>query len=88
MPIIKSAKKQMRQNAVKRQRNNVFRRRLHDYQKEFNTLIKDGDAAGAEAKLSGVYKIIDTCAKKNLLHDNKAARLKSQAQKALSELKK
>ena len=38
----------------------------------------------AEGELSGVYKIIDTCAKKNILPNNRANRMKSKAQKSVS----
>lgn len=86
MPIIKSAKKRVKQAEVRRVRNFRYRRALHDAQKEFYALIKEGDATKAAAKLPEVYKVIDTCDKKNILQSNKAGRLKSKAQKSLSKL--
>jgi len=84
MPIIKSAKKRVKQTAQKTKRNNVYRRRLHDIQKEFYDLVEAKETGKAEKMLPEVYKIIDTCSKRNLIHDNKAARLKSKASKAIS----
>ncbi len=86
MPIIKSAKKRVKQAEKRRIRNYGTRRRLHDVQKEFYTLIKGKDVAAAAALLPNVYKTIDMAAKKNVIHDNKAGRLKSKAQKNLTAI--
>lgn len=82
MPVIESARKQARQSLVAQIRNNRFRRRLHDDQKDFYVLAETDVKAAAE-KLSGIYKIIDTCVKKHLLHHNTAARMKSKAARAV-----
>jgi len=81
MPIIKSAKKR-----VATIRNFVFRRRLHDVQNVFYELIKEKKFKDAEAQLSKVYKVIDTCDKKNILHKNTAARLKAKAARGLASI--
>ena len=86
MPIIKSAKKRVKQAEKRRIRNYGTRRRLHDVQKEYYTLIKDKDVAAATKLLPSVYKTIDMAAKKNVIHDNKAGRLKSKAQKNLTAI--
>lgn len=86
MPIIKSAKKRVKQTQKRTIRNFVQRRRLHDVQKEFYALIKDKDAKGAEKMLPAVFKVIDTCTKKNIIHKNRAARLKSKANRNLVSL--
>ena len=78
MPIIKSAKKRVRQNAVKKVRNEKFKRSLREEIKTLDKAIADGKKAEAAKQLPKVYSAIDTALKKNLIHKNKAARKKSQ----------
>ena len=88
MPIIKSAKKRVKQ-ALKRKLSNIrFRRSLHDLEKSFYQSIKDNDAKSAQTQLTAVYSIIDTCAKKNIIPKNRANRMKSRAQVQLSAIVK
>ena len=84
MPIIKSAKKRVKQALKRKIRNNRFRRRLHDFQKAFYDALKNNDVEAATKELPNVYKVIDTCAKKNIIPKNRANRMKSKAQKQLS----
>lgn len=86
MPILKSSKKAARQNDVRAQRNKVRRRRLHDVLKDFFNVVKSGDAKQAGEMLSNVYKTIDMTAKNNIIPKNRASRMKSKAQKAVSTL--
>ena len=86
MPIIKSAKKRVKQAEKRRVRNYGTRRKLHDIQKEFYSLIKEKNTAEAAKLLPTVYMTIDLAAKKNVIHDNKAGRLKSKAQKNLTAI--
>ena len=86
MPIIKSAKKRMKQNIVRRVRNNNRRRLTHDVLKEFNKLIADKNVAEAAKKLPQVYKVIDLSAKNNIIPKNRASRMKSKAQLALTAI--
>ena len=87
MPIIRSAKKQMRQSLKNRQRNFRMRRTLHDAMRELSDLIKDGNKADAPKALSAAYKVIDTAVKKNLLHQNNGNRKKSAFAKKIAEMK-
>jgi len=70
----KSAKKRIRQDAVKRVRNRY-------YKKSTRTLIKKlretEDAGQAKELLPKVISMIDKLAKRNSWHKNKAANLKS-----------
>jgi small subunit ribosomal protein S20 len=88
MPIIKSAKKQMKQNAKKRARNFPVRSELKSTFKKALTLISDGNLEEAKKFLPFAYKIIDMAAKKNLLHPKNAAHKKSRIALALNELEK
>jgi len=88
MPIIKSAKKQMKQNAKKRARNFPVRSELKSTYKKALVLIKEGKLEEAKKFLPFAYKIIDMAAKKNLLHPKNAAHKKSRIALALNELEK
>ena len=84
MPIIKSAKKAVKQSLVKRIRNVRTRRALHDVQKDFYDLVKAGKTEDAAKDLNKVYKVIDTASKKNVIPFNRASRLKAKAAKAIA----
>ncbi len=87
MPVIKSAKKQMRQNIKRRARNFPLRSELKTLLKKEMKFIKDGQVEDAEKFLAKVYSVIDTACKKNMIHKNNAARKKSSLARALNELK-
>ncbi|ADX67458.1 MULTISPECIES: 30S ribosomal protein S20 [Weeksella] len=79
----KSALKRVRQNAVKRDRNRY-------YHKSTRTAIKklrgEEDKAVAEAAFPKVTSMIDKLAKRNIIHKNKAANLKSKLAKHINGL--
>lgn len=77
------AKKRIRQNAVRRLRN---RYRLSTTRTAIKRLRATEDKAAAEKLLPGTVSLIDKCVKKNLYHKNKAARLKSQLAKLVSNM--
>jgi len=87
MPIIKSAKKRMRQNIKRRARNFPVRSKLKTLFKKELLLIKEGNVAEAEKTLPMVYSMIDTACKKQIIHPNNAARKKSRLALALNNLK-
>ena len=72
MPIIKSAKKKLRQDRV-RTANNVQTKT--EYRDAIKAAKKNPSKKDAQAE---AYSAIDTAVKKNVIHKNKAARLKSQ----------
>ena len=86
MPILKSAKKRMKQNAKRRARNFPVRSELKSLFKKELTLIKDGKTEEAVKFMPAVYSIIDVAVKKKILHPNTAARRKSRLARALNEL--
>lgn len=77
----KSAKKALRQSKKREARNKKVRGALKEAIKNFRKNPKEKD-------LSKVYSIIDTAAKKHIIHKNKAARLKSRLAKLLNKKKK
>lgn len=86
MPIIKSAKKRMRQNLKRRAINYPVRSEMKTVIKKLFLLVKDGNIEEAKKFIGYAYSIIDKACKKNIIHPNNAARKKSQLAKALNEL--
>lgn len=81
MPILKSAKKALKQNITRRARNFDTRRLVKDASKDFLTNAKKMSPEEAQKALQKAYKVIDTAAKKRVLHKNTAARKKSRLAK-------
>ncbi len=77
MPILKSAKKQLRQNETHRLRNDHFRELYREARVAFERLINGNQPKEATEAFPKLQKIIDTLSKKNLIHKNNAARRKS-----------
>ena len=80
-------------SSVKRIRSNNAKRLVNRYQaKSTRTAVKklrdDKDKASASKKLSKLVSMIDKLAKKNVIHKNKAANLKSKLQKHVSTMGK
>lgn len=75
MPIIKSAKKALRQNSSRRSRNLS---RLKAMKQAIRNISRD--------TLPKAYALIDKAVKNNLIHKNKAARLKSKVAKLASSV--
>lgn len=86
MPVIRSAKKQMRQNAVRKARNYPVRTMLKTYVKKMDKIIKEGNATEAVALMPKVSSVIDMAAKKKIIHNNTAARKKSRLARNLNAL--
>lgn len=74
MPIIKSAAKKQRADRLKEKRNNLLRNLL-------KRTLKTAKKTPTMVNISKATKILDKMAKKNLIHANKAARLKSSLSK-------
>ena len=77
MPNSRSAKKSQRKNEARRLRNRSQRSSLRTHLKKVRTAVEDGqfDEAGELYRVAS--KRLDQAAAKNLIHKNKASRLKS-----------
>ena len=75
MPIIKSAKKRVRSSARKRSRNLITK-------STYRAAVKKAANDNSAESLKAAYKALDKATKKNILHKNRAARLKSQLSRA------
>ncbi len=76
----------MKQNAKRRARNLPVKSKMKTMFKKGLSLIKEGKAEEAAKLMPEIFSNIDTAVKKNLLHENNAARKKSRLAKALNDL--
>jgi len=79
----KSALKRIRQNAVKRMRNRYYHKTARTAMK---VLRNEEDKKVAAEQLPKVISLLDKLAKKNIIHKNKAANLKSKLTKHVNKL--
>jgi len=74
VPIIKSAKKKMRQD-IKRQKHNQLY--INAYKQVINSIKKTKEKSKVVELIKKAYCAIDRAAKKKIIHANKARRMKS-----------
>jgi len=79
----KSALKRIRQNEARRVHNRYYTRTMRNALRDFRALT---DKKEAEEKYPSLASMIDKLVKKNLIHKNKAANLKSQMAKQVNTL--
>ena len=79
----KSALKRIRSNEAKRLRNKYQHKTARNAVRDLRT---SEDKKEAEGKLNTVISMLDRLAKKNIIHKNKAANLKSQLTKHVSAM--
>ena len=81
MPIIKSSKKSLRVGQRRKVENDLVRSKIKSAVKgaKLSIAAKKEDVA---EKLETLYRELDLAAKKNVIHRNKAARLKSRITKS------
>ena len=87
MPNIKSAKKRVKTDAIKRERNKDKISSMRTAIKKVRVAVKQGDKAIAEENLRNANKKIDKAVKSGLINKNKAARDKSKLNKAINDIK-
>lgn len=87
MPIIKAAKKSLRQSKKRRARNLRRKRAMKDVVKEIRVLAGEKKAQEAEKLLPKAYKAIDKAKKRGIIKKNTAARKKSRLTKLVSRSK-
>lgn len=83
MPIIKSAKKALRQNVKRRAFNLERKAKVKEVIKKFRKLLAAGKTEEAQAYLPQVYKALDKVAKTGYVKSGRARRLKSRLAKKL-----
>ncbi len=88
MPVIKSAAKQLRQSIKARERNLSYKTKARQALKQVEKNVKAKNTEGAKDMLKDAYSKIDTMVKKNLIHQNTAARRKSKVMKMVNKMAK
>ena len=88
MPITKSAKKALRQNVTRRERNVARKETYKKEVKDFRKLLDGKKVKEAGAKLVTVFRALDKAAKTNVIKKNKASRLKSRLAQAIAKASK
>lgn len=78
MPVIKSAKKKLRQDKKRTDANKVAKDLL-------KKVIKAFRKSPSEKNLQTVYTVVDKAVKKHVVHKNKAARVKSTLAKSMKK---
>jgi len=77
MPIIKSAKKALRQNIKRQAVNKACKQKIKSLLKETRTLSAGKKTEDAKKNLPAIYKALDKAAKSGVIKPNTAARRKS-----------
>jgi len=85
MPIIKSAKKALRQNIKRRKINLAWKNKIKDSRKKIVNLLSKNKIQEAKKLLPDFYKVVDKAAKRGTIKKNKASRLKSQISKKFNQ---
>ena len=88
MPNIKSAKKRVLTSKRKCEENVLVDSRMKNSIKKLEKTIKDGNSEESKELLKTTFKNIDKAQDINIVHKNKAARLKSRLQKSVNEISK
>ncbi len=78
MPIIKSAKKKLRQDRKKTAKNAAYKTAV---KKIIKSVKKSGKKDASVIKK--LYSVVDKAAKKGIVHKNKARRIKSRVSRVL-----
>ena len=79
----KSALKRIRSDEKRRQRNRFQHKTTRNAIRDLKSLTKKKEA---QKKMPSIISMIDKLAKKNIIHSNKAANLKSKITKHVSSL--
>lgn len=86
MPNSNSAKKRLRQNFVRRDRNRAIRSAVRNQVKKVREAIASGNAEEAATLLRVAAKKLDQAGATMAIHPNAAARTKSRLSKQIKEL--
>lgn len=85
MPIIKSAKKDLKQSKKRQQENNYRRKQIKKLVKKAQDLIKENKLEQAKELLPQIYKALDKAAKTGVIKKNTSSRKKSRIAKSFQK---
>ena len=86
IPNTKAAKKSLRQSVKHREKNLQRRQTLRRIVKQWKKALAAGDQAQMQALVPQLMQAADKAAERNVIHRNKAARIKSRLMKRLRAL--
>jgi small subunit ribosomal protein S20 len=86
MPQRRAAKKALRQNKKRREKNLVLQREIRLCIKKFKKAVEAKDTNTAKDALRVLYGVLDKTAAKRIIHPKKAARKKSSFAKLLNKI--
>jgi len=87
MPNIKGAIKRVRGNGRKKDVNTIVKSSMSTAIKKFEKAVKENNKELASKELNIALQRIDKAVNANLVHKNKAARLKSRLTRSLNSIK-
>ncbi len=83
MPVTKTATRALRKSKVRELENKTTRAQVKDIVRDSKKFASGKKTGESQEFLNKAYKTIDKAAKKNVIHTNKAARLKARIGKVL-----
>lgn len=86
MPNLKSAKKRMRQNTVRYERNVQVRTRIKNARRSMMDALEAKDAEAGQTALRSYSSILDKAAKAGVIKKNTAVRRKTSAANGLRKI--
>jgi small subunit ribosomal protein S20 len=87
MPNTATAKKRLRQNVARRSRNRTAKSALRTQIRKLREALTAGNLEASQKEFQATVKNLDRAAAKNIIHANRAARLKSRLSAAIKKLK-
>ena len=87
MPNTKSAKKRLRQNVRQRELNRSVKSSLRTQLRKVRQALDEGKIEKVEDEFRLAAKKLDRAASKNVIHRNRAARIKSRLQRRMKAAK-
>jgi small subunit ribosomal protein S20 len=87
MPNTASAKKRLRQNEARRQRNRAVKSAVRTQIKKVLQTLQSGDVAKAEIEFRSAARRLDQASAAKIIHANAVARHKSRLQKRIKQAK-
>jgi small subunit ribosomal protein S20 len=87
MPNTASAKKRLRQNEARRQRNRAVKSAVRSQIKKVHQALQAGDLAKAEESFRLAAKQLDQAGAAKTIHPNAVARRKSRLQRLIKQAK-
>jgi small subunit ribosomal protein S20 len=87
MPNTQSAKKRLRQDVVRKERNLAIKREMRTQVRKVRDAVQASNAEQAETEFRIAAKKLDRAGARNILHPNAVARIKSRLSAGIKAIK-